>query len=290
MLCGTMKARYVYLVLAIVFFSSCKDFFSSEEEKKVVARVGESYLNEEDIASLLKNSGTSSDSAILINNYINNWAKKQLLLSKAKINLPEEKLSEYDRLVNDYRADLYTRAYVEALVSQSQDTTINSAEINSFYSAKKENFKLKEKLVQLHFAVLPPQFLNKDEVVKRIKRFDEEDKEFLDSISVQFKKLHLNDSIWVSVARLMDEVPPMNFQNQQRHLKKSQYFELQDSLGVYLGKVTNVLNKDDIAPLQYVEPNIKQLILNKRRLDFIKKMETEILDEALQKKEFEIYE
>ncbi len=284
-----MRGRILFLVFFVVFCVSCKEYFNTKDDPRAVARVGESYLYEHDISALVKNSGSPQDSAILVNNYINNWASGQLLLEKAKINLSEEKLAEYDRLVNDYRADLYTRAYVDALVAQQQDTAISQLEIYGFYEEKKENFKLAEKLVQLHFVALPQQFLNQEGVVERMKRFDREDKVFLDSIAVQFKKIHLNDSIWVSASRLMDEIPPLNFQNEGQYLKNSQFFELQDSLAVYLGRVTKVLHINDIAPLKYVEPNIKQLILNKRRMKFVNKLETDILDEALKKSEFEIY-
>ena len=55
------------------------------------------------------------------------------------------------------------------------------------------------------------------------------------------------------------------------------------------GKVTDVLEINDTAPFDYIIPDIKQLILNKRRLDFARRLETEIIDEAIKKNEFEVY-
>lgn len=268
---------------------SCGDFFNGKEDRAVLARVGDTYLYEDVITSMIADEMSPQDSAAFVVNYINKWASKQLLLSKSKINLPEEKLAEFDRLVSDYKADLYTKAYLEALVQKSQDTVINESELRGFYDTRKENFKLDEKLVQLRFAVLPLQFLNKDEVVEKLRSYTPEDKAFLDSIAVQFNKLHLNDSVWVEASRIMREIPVIDNSNQKRYLKKSQFFELQDSLGVYLGKVTNVLEENDIAPLQYIEPNIRQIILNRRRLGQMRKLENDVLDEAIKKNEFEIY-
>lgn len=279
----------LFFISSITLCSSCTDFFNNEDERTPIARAGNSLLYADEIKSLLDNTASGMDSAIVVNNYINNWASKQLLLSKAKINLSEERQLEFNRLVSNYRADLYTRAYTEALVAQAQDTSLSSAQIRSFYETEKENFRLNEKLVQLRFVGLPPEFLDKETVVARMKSFERQDKQFLDSIAVQFKKLHFNDSTWVSTSRLMEEIPPLSYVNQDKYLKKSQFFELQDSLGVYLGRVIDVLDINEIAPLSYVEPNIKQLILNRRRLDFIRNLETEILDEALKTNEFEIY-
>lgn len=273
----------------ILLFVSCDKLFNTEDERKPIARAGDSYLYEDEIVSLLENTSSALDSAVVVNNYINNWASKQLLLSKSKINLSEKQQAKFNRLVANYKADLYTRAYTEALVAQGQDTAITAVQIQEFYEAEKENFKLNEKLVQLRFVGLPTEFLDKEIVVEKMKRFEQQDKQFLDSIAVQFKKIHFSDTTWVSTNRLMEEIPPLTYLNQDEYLKKSQFFELQDSLGVYLGRVINVLEVNEIAPLTYVAPNIKQLILNRRRLEFIKSLEADVLEEALKKKEFEIY-
>ncbi len=255
-----------------------------------MARVGDTYLYREDISRLLTEDMTDADSASFVTNYINRWATKQLLLSKAKINLPENELEEFDRLVEDYRTDLYTRAYKEALVLQDEDTTINRSELESFYESQKENFRLKERIVQLRFVEIPPQFLNKDEISQRLKRFDEDDVDYLDSVGVQFKKLNFNDSLWVPVSRVIQEIAPLTPDNEDRYLKKSQFFELQDAMGVYLVNINNVLQVNEIAPLPYVEPRIRQLIINRRKLDYIRRLETDIIDEATKEKEFEVYD
>ncbi len=292
--CEMLKLQKNNLILLCAFvalwFTSCEGLFNKEEERHALARVGDNYLYAEDIASLIQKDMTPEDSTLFVTNYINNWASRQLFLSKSKINLPEEKLAEFDRLVSDYRADLYTRAYIEALVLQAQDTAITENQLRDYYEREKENFKLNEKLVQLRFLGMPSQFLDKDGVKAKLRNWKEDDKAYLDSIAVQFKKIHFNDSIWVSSSRVVEEIPPLTAANEANYLKNSQFFELQDSLEVYLGMVTNVLEVNDTAPFEYVEPDIRQLILNRRRLNYVKKLETEIIDEAIKKKEFEVYE
>jgi len=285
------NAGYFFIVfLAITFLFSCNSFLNKEEEKEPVARVGKVYLYKEDIALLLKDKISKEDSISFVTNYINNWASKQLLFSKAKINLSEKKAAEFELLVNNYRTDLYTRAYKEALVMQAQDTTINESELKSFYDLDKENFRLKEKVVKMRFVELPKAFLNKEEVIAKLKSFRDDDVVYLDSIGVQFRKLNFNDSIWVRASRIIDEIPPLTIKNQDIYLKKSQFFEIEDSIGVYLGKVIDVLEVNDIAPLTFIRPSIEQVLLNRRRLNYIRKLETEIIDEAIKEKEFEVYE
>lgn len=283
------SSKVIICAILIVIASSCDALWKKNEVKVPIARVGENYLYREDIQSLLVENMSKDDSASFVTNYINNWAAKQLLFAKSKINLPESELAKFERLIEDYRADLYTGAYKDALVLQSPDTLISSRELLDFYERQKENFKLKEQIVQLKFIELPLQFLDKEKVIEGLRRFNEKDVAYLDSIGVQFRKLNFNDSVWVTTSRVISEIPPLTFENQERYLKKSQFFELQDSLGVYLAKVTDVLKVNDIAPLSFIEPTIRQVLMNRRRLDYLRKLETEIIDEAIKQKEFEVY-
>jgi hypothetical protein len=162
--------------------------------------------------------------------------------------------------------------------------------LQEFYEQEKENFKLKERIVQLRFIELPKTFLDKDEVIKRLKSFKENDVAYLDSIGVQFKKLHFNDSLWVKSSRIFEEIPPITLENENRYLKKSQFFELEDSIAVYLVKIEDVKDLNEIAPLSFVTPTIKQVLLSRRKIDYLRKLETEIIDEAIKDKEFEVFE
>ncbi len=287
-LSGINPVRLTWVLMSMFLFS-CNSMWKQEEPKEPLARAGKAFLYREDVADLLGEGISAQDSASIITNYINNWATKQLLLSKAKINLPEDKLAEFEQLVSNYRTDLYTRAYKEALVLQSEDTTITKAQLQQFYDAESENFRLKEKLVKLRFIELPLQFLQRKEVTQKLKRFNEGDVEYLDSIGVHFVKLNFNDSIWIPASQVIEEIQPLNYDNEDRYLKKSQFFELEDSMGVYLAMVTDILKVNDIAPLSYIEPTIRQVLSNRRKLDYIRKLETEIIDEATKDKEFEVY-
>lgn len=285
------KSRVVIYLQAslMLLVISCGPLWKDQTGREPIARVGESFLYKEDVIPFITKEMTKADSTVFITDYINKWASKQLLLSKSKINLSEEKLAEFDALVSDYKTDLYTRAYKEALIRQGSDTVISQSQLEQFYENEKENFKLKERLIKLRFIELPIQFLNKEIVISKLKSFQPDDVRYLDSIGVQFKKLHFNDSIWVSAPRVLEEIPPLTLENQNRYLKKSQFFELQDSLGVYLAKITGVLEVNDIAPLSYIKPSIEQVLLNRRKLDYIRQLETEIIDEAIKEKEFEVY-
>lgn len=273
----------------LLFLVGC-DSVWKKKAPEALARVGDKYLYYKEIASVMRPNLSKEDSTAFVTEYINTWASKQLLLEKAKINLPEEELSEYEALVADYRTDLYTRAYKDALVQQGNDSMVTRSQLEAFYEAEKENFRLNEKLVKLRFVALPKDFLNKVEVAERLKNFGQKDQQVLDSIGVQFKKKSFNDSIWITASQIIEEIPPLNHDNVDKQLRKSEFLNLEDDNGIYMAKILDVRDAKDVAPLSFIEPTIEQVLLNRRRLDFIRKLETDVIDEAIQDKEFEVYD
>jgi hypothetical protein len=286
---NSLKKITIYVVL--VATAACSFFNKTPENQgKAIARVGNDFLYEEDIKTLITSGITLQDSALVVNNYINNWAASKLLVEKAKINLSEEKQSELNKLVETYMADLYARACKEALVAKSIDTTVSKNQLQQYYEANKENFKLNEELLKLQYIQLPVAFSNKDVIVQKFRNQTDANKKYLDSVAIQFTSYHLNDSVWVRASQVFNKISAINKENKEKYLKKSQFFELNDSLGVYLVKINDVLLRNEIAPLLYIQPTVQQIIINQRKLDFMKNLEKDILDQAIKKKDFEVYE
>jgi hypothetical protein len=50
-----------------------------------------------------------------------------------------------------------------------------------------------------------------------------------------------------------------------------------------------VLEVNDIAPLSYVKPSLEQILKIRKKQEFLKQIERDIIDEAIKNKELEIY-
>ena len=277
-----------FLLFSIVWLTSC-DYLKTTDTKVPVARVNSSYLYQEDIEGLISENTSKEDSTLIVSSYINRWATQQLLMDQARINISEMKQQAFNKLVEDYRKDLYTEAYKSTIVLQMLDSTVSQHELQEFYEANKENFKLNDELFKLRYIQVNEGFGNLASTKKRLETFDEDDIEKLETESIQYKAFNFNDSTWVKRAALTEVLPILQNADESL-LKKSNFIELQDSLGVYLVKIVDKLNPKDIAPLSHVEPTIRQVILNKRKLELIKKLESDITRDALKNNNFEIYE
>jgi hypothetical protein len=282
-----VKYPILYIVLFSFFFVSC-DYFRPDTKKEAVARVNNEYIYKEDIQKLISHNTSAADSTLIVNNYINRWATQQLLIDQAKINLTPHTLDRFDKLVQEYQNDLLTEAYKNVIVSKQLDTVITEQEYQEYYGANKENFRLNDVLLEVRFVQLPANYEGLKEVKEKFVRYNQKDKASLNSKDFQYISSNLNDSVWIKKEVLMDALPVLKGKADQV-LKKSNYSQLQDSLGVYLVKIENVLNLNDTAPLSYVRPTLKQIILNKRKLELIKKLETDITKDAIKTNKFEIY-
>lgn len=276
-------------VLLLLCVFSCDSYLREAPKETVLAKLGEEYLYLKTVPSFLYENATAEDSIAIVNDYVNQWAAKQLLIQKALLNLPVSKIQEFDRLVENYKADLYTLAYKEALVRSRTNAEIDTAALKDFYEIEKKNFKLREKLIRLRFVMLPPSFQDIEPIKQSIVNFEDKDIRFLDSISIQFNKMNLNDSIWVPLANVIKEIAPLNTENEAVYLKKSQFFELKDSIGVYLGFVVGVLQVNDTAPLSYIKPSLEQVLKIRRKQDFLRQIERDIINEAIKNRHLEIY-
>ncbi len=282
-----IKKLFLFSIITILLISC--DWLNDPSEGVIKARVGDTYLYQSDINIFLKDFPDAKDSLVLVSNFINNWATKQLLLEGARRNVSKKQQDNFNKLAEDYRLGLYTSVYKDALVSKQLDTIVSDAQALQFYQKNKQNFNLNEDLLKLRYLQIGEDYNHKKELQKLFKRFDNQDKYVLDSLKFQFKKYFLNDSIWVKKSVVIQSVNPMNKANADKLLKKTNFLQLQDSLGLYLISVRETLSRKQIAPMEYVRPTINQIIRNKRKLALVKQLEKEIKDDAIKNNRFEVY-
>ena len=279
--------RISLTIISIITLSSC-DYFKQDNLRIPIARVNNSYLYQKDIKNLIFENTSKDDSTLIVTNFINRWATKQLLIDQSIINLTQEKQDAYNNLVNQYKTDLYIEAYKSSIVAKRLDSIITFEELEKFYNKNKENFKLNDDLLKIRYIHIDANFSNTKELVEKFKRFDSIDKYELTNLSIKFKAFNLNDSIWIKNDVLIGALPVLKHSNSQV-LKKVNFTQLQDSLGVYLVKIEAVLKTNDIAPLSYVKQTIGQILLNKRKQELLKKIEKDITKDAIKNKNFELF-
>tara|TARA_B110000459_G_scaffold79107_1_gene88983 strand:+ start:3009 stop:3869 length:861 start_codon:yes stop_codon:yes gene_type:complete len=278
----------LFIVIILLIFVNCEYF--STTPKLAIARVQDKYLFFNEIKDKIPINLSKEDSIVLVRNKIINWAKKHILNEKALINLNIEEQNNLLNLVESYKSDLFSHSYQEKMVKSSMDTLISDYDVENYYTLNKSNFKLNQDLVKARFMKIKSNNYNIKDVRNRFKRFNQEDVVFLDSISLQFSSFSFNDSVWINKDLFFSKLPDIKTYVKNNIVKKALFYQLEDSLELYLIKINKSIFRNDVSPLDYIRPTLKQILLNKKKLEFVRNFEKDLIDDAIQNKELEIYE
>ncbi|MCP1996511.1 peptidylprolyl isomerase [Flavobacterium sp. HSC-61S13] len=279
--------RIVAIVTLFMMFGACKN--KNSQDSDAVVRVNDSYIYRKDLDKLVAPGTTAEDSLVIVNNYFNHWATQRLLLDVAAFNLSDEKKSEIQDLVDQFKTDLLTAAYLERMVQQSVDTVVSESDLRNFYNENKDKLVSNEVLVQLRYVNV----LNENPKLASIKKYflsnKKQDFKKLEDLSLQMKSYALNDSVWVNMNQIYGKLPFITSDNIKSYLSDGLFYEIKDAESTYMVKVNKVLDKNSISPFEYIKPTLIQTVMNNRKMELIKKIQKDILDDANKNNQYEIY-
>ncbi len=279
-----------FLPLFIVSFAfiqiGCKNSSNSESESNAIARVKNTYLYEEDIKGLVSKETSREDSVKIIENYINSWVKETLLLLQAEENLPENR-KNFSKQIEAYRRSLIIYEYEKALVAQQLDTNITFQEIENYYLDNKEQYKLRENLYRVGYFTLRNNSPELDKARKWHKSSKEKDLNKLQDYCIQFAtEFNLFNQKWMTSSQLLGKFKSLRNQNENL-LTSQKYIELQDSTFINFFTVYEYKSKGEQTPVEIVQDNIRNYLINAKKIELINTMKKDIYNEALDKNQIE---
>ena len=280
---------HVVLLGILLGYTSC-DKQKKLDGDRYVARVDNKYLERSSLQHIVPPQSTVKDSIAMVELFINKWATKQLLMDAAEFNLSDEKKKEIDELVANFKSELLIKGYLEKLVQQSIDTIVRDSDLKTYYDQVKKGFRVDDMLVKLSYVNI----LNSNTHFNKVKQGFNGGKDVkyqvLDQLSLQMKSYVLNDSLWVNVSQIYEKLPFINAENREQYLKNNTYFEVKDENSTYFVRINQVLRKGDEVPYSYLEPSLRLMVLNNRKMELLKQIEEDILKDAKKDKNYEIYQ
>jgi len=279
--------KLVKLIFLALVVAGCQPG-GTDSRGVVIARVHDDYLYESDIRRLVPENLSRLDSIAFVRNYTDQWIKTRLMIRQAEKNLTDRQLN-FDRQLEDYKNSLIIYQYETELVRQKLDTLVTEEEIEKYYHDHLADFELKENIVKVQYVIL-----NKEEELegKFKELFFLPDSIAADSLEF-YSKLYevpyfLDTATWVSFDDLLSTIPIETY-NQELFLKGHRFISLSDDRFVYLLKFVDFRIKNDISPLDFRRNDIRDIIINKRKVDLVKKLRADIYKQAILNKDFEVY-
>jgi hypothetical protein len=279
--------KLILYALLIPVFGACK-YFRHESSKDSVAKVYDHYLYQADLQGIVPRGTKPKDSIEITKTFINNWIRQTLVLHQAESNLSEEK-QDFTRQLENYRNSLVIYEYESELIRQKLDTVVPIKEIEDYYTAHEANFELHQNIVQVNWVTLSKNSTVVSKFRILLKSDKPADREKLEDLcQSSAANASLDNENWIPFTDLVTRVP-LTVSDQVDFLDHNKFVELEDSRYLYLVRIIAYKTKESVSPLSFETGNIRSIILNKRKLELVSRMEEDVFQQAVRKKNFEIY-
>ena len=273
-----VRVYFILLTLSVSLFA-CKKAIQTDEPDALV-KVNDRILTRNEVESLIPKGTTSADSLLLAESYIKKWVKDELVLKIAQRNLGSDK-ETIDKLVDAYRRSLLHKKKKEKLIQKKLSDEIQESDVLTYYDTNKEKFVLDKNLIKGLFLKVPADAPNLSEVKTWYKSGNVASLEKIEKYSIQNAAIYeyFFDK-WVDFDEIRNNIPNQ-ISNPESFLRTNKILEVTDSSFCYFLNIRQVLLKGQVEPFEYAEPRIREILINQRKLDFIKEFEEELYNDAL---------
>jgi hypothetical protein len=281
-------SRLIFLILLAGVLAGCKGK-KSTTTRIPVAEINNVVLYYDEIPRLIQKGINEADSTAIVHNYVNKWAKKELMLQKAEENLSNELKTDIASQMEETRTNLLIYQYQRQMLLEKMDTVISGTELENYYNDNQKSFMLNENIVKALFIKLPLETPDLDKIRRLARSNVQADMQELEKECFQFaEKFDDFNEQWIPMSRLSVELQ-QDISSEENFLQRTTFFETSDANSVYLISIRDYRLRSTLAPFEYVKDDIKRIIWNTRRFEFIQSLENGIFNDALKGNNFRIY-
>jgi hypothetical protein len=275
-------------LLVILLFAGCNQK-NGTKKGDAVARAGDAILYWHQIPHLIQPGTSASDSAAIVQEYITRWARRELIYQKARENLSPEHKEEIDNQLEETRSNLTIYQYQRQIMLERMDTIVTDDELENYYLKNTGSFILPTNIVRALFIKLPAETPELYRIKNLARAVDQGNIQELESLCYQFaERFDDFNERWVPLNRISVDLP-QEIINEENFLRRTTFFETTDSIDIYLLKIREYRLRSTPAPYEYVKEDIKRIIWNSRRIEFIRNLENGIYNSALEENKFILY-
>jgi len=267
------------IICFFAFFIQCEQP-KIDEDKTLLVKVYDKFLYYEDLEGLIPEGSTKEDSSVKVSNYVDLWVKKQLMMKKAELYLTDSE-KDVERQIEDYRSSLMIYRYKQKFIEQKLDSVISFEDIKDYFNVNKQEFPLKENA----FAGIYVKLLKSVPDINRLRYLL---RSRVEGDSVLLRSFCLENAIkyddfnggFVALSQVTRELPN-SILDPAQFLRTNSIVEMEDEEYMYFLKIKQYRLVGEIAPLKFVEDDIRSILLNKRKLLLIDELEQNVYQNAI---------
>ncbi|MBQ8542248.1 MAG: peptidyl-prolyl cis-trans isomerase [Bacteroidaceae bacterium] len=275
----------VLIVLCTAIFVSCEEEIMHRGRTPLVS-VNNEFLYVEDVQRFYA-ANPQADSARYVEEYVNRWIEEAVFYNVALRNVPSSR--EINKLVESYKRSLVLNIYQEGLIEQHLRSNTSSEEIQAFYEANSPMFEVDEPIMRGLFLKVSKDAPKLSSLRKWYKSRAIEDLEKLEKYSFTNNVLYdYFAETWNRISDVAAKMPITDADLLQRLLHSSAV-EFSDNEYVYFVSADSIINRGELKPVELVSDEIRVLLVNTKKADFIKNKKRVLLDEAVKRGDIKYY-
>lgn len=280
-----MRKAGIYIILTALVLSSCSSLFEKEEP---VAKVGDKVLTMTELAKNTPDYLDATDSSLWTDDYIKKWIQRELLLQKAEENLKADMKDVSDEL-EEYRNSLIVFRYKNELIKEKMDTVLKDSDLQKYFNEHRESFILNRNIVKAIYIKIPLQVTSPENLRELCSSNDPEKQAKLNEYCISYAKAfdRFNDQ-WISADMVLQNIPE-RISDQKLFLEKNRFSESSDKVYYYIVYIRDYRLAGQVSPIEYVENDIRNIILSKQKIEFLKQIEKDIYKEGLDNNRVKLY-
>ncbi len=281
--------RMAVIVIVLSAFVSCRAISSFLHNGEAVAEVGTEKLYRSELNKLIPKGIAKEDSIRLARQYINSWALDQVFLNIAEEQLSKEE-QDVTKELEDYRKSLLKYKYEQLYVNERLDTAVSDEEVEKYYEANRDKFLLNRPIVKARYLRIAGDSPTLAKIRKKMSSDEAQDLMEADSLAYSSAlKFDTWKNNWIDITTLAMEFP-MDHLTLTMSMRNN-WVENVDTTGVMsLAYVSGMVQKGQVAPIEYCAPAIKDMIVSARKQALIVSLERDLLNDARQTGQFVIIE
>ena len=261
--------RYCFIFIAFVsLLCSCKGT-QPVDDADVLVKVKDRTLRRSEIKQQIPRGLSSADSMLLAESLERKWVKDALVYDVALRNLEGE-----DK---------------EQLIKERLSSEFQESDMLSYYEENQKKFVLDKALVKGLFLKIPVDAPGLVDVKGWYRSTSEASLEKIEKYSVQNASIYdyFYDK-WVDFDQVMDNIP-VHVSNANDFLRANKFVEVSDSTYCYLLNIKEYLPAGSVAPYDYASAQIVEMLTNRRKVEFLKKFEEELYNDAVRSGDVKFY-
>lgn len=278
--------KYFLYIFVLIGLFACNNS-TKEAEVKAIAVAGDKNLNEDEYKQFNFMGSGANDSVFISKKLIEGWAQDELFYQEAKEKLMPEDLN-VEAEIEKYRRELINYKYEIRLIENNLDTAITKEEIQAYYDANRDNFILKDNIVKVNYFKVPIKSKALNKMKAAVVSQNPKEKENLKALCLQYADNYfINDSTWLLLEDIKKEIPQLR-ELPEYNFYAGRYFEYADSLNYYYLKIKEIKIKNGLSPINFEMTNIKNILLNGRKMKLIRQYKQQILEKAKSEGKFKV--